>query len=249
MAFCYLDEQIFGTLATGASNKQPFTGVNLCIEMATKKTVVSVLLESDAVPLGVRRFKTTQWSHLQGSKRPRISLVSTLENETNTLLRAVGHPSTSDDPPHSRRTETLAQLLRKPEYKQLRNWWGRELDITKVEQCRSRWPRGLRRRSAAARLLGLWVRIPPGAWMSVCCECCVLSGGGLCDGLITRPEESYRLWCVDECDLETSRMWRSWPTGDCCARRRRRRRRTVEQWQYYNSMGLQRREWSDMTGT
>jgi hypothetical protein len=30
--------------------------------------------------------------------------------------------------------------------------------------------RGLRRRSAAARLLGLWVRIPPGAWMFVHCE-------------------------------------------------------------------------------
>ena len=28
--------------------------------------------------------------------------------------------------------------------------------------CRSQWPRGLRRRSAAARLLRLWVRIPPG---------------------------------------------------------------------------------------
>ena len=27
--------------------------------------------------------------------------------------------------------------------------------------------------------------------MSVCCECCVLSGRGLWDGLITRPEESY----------------------------------------------------------
>jgi len=32
--------------------------------------------------------------------------------------------------------------------------------------------------------------------MSVCCECCVLSGGGLCDELTTRPEESYRQWCV-----------------------------------------------------
>jgi len=28
-------------------------------------------------------------------------------------------------------------------------------------------------------------------WMFVCCECFVLSGRGLCDGLITRPEESY----------------------------------------------------------
>jgi hypothetical protein len=33
----------------------------------------------------------------------------------------------------------------------------------------------------------------------------VLSGRGLCDELITRPEESYRLWCV-VCDLETSRI-------------------------------------------
>ena len=40
--------------------------------------------------------------------------------------------------------------------------------------------------------------------MDVYCECCVLSGRGLCDGLITRPEESYRLWCVVVCDLETS---------------------------------------------
>ena len=34
----------------------------------------------------------------------------------------------------------------------------------------------------------------------------MLSGRGLCDDLITRPEESYRLWCVVACDLETSRM-------------------------------------------
>jgi len=33
-----------------------------------------------------------------------------------------------------------------------------------------------------------------------------LSGRGLCDELITRPEESYRLWRVVVCDLETSRM-------------------------------------------
>ena len=36
----------------------------------------------------------------------------------------------------------------------------------------------------------------------------MLSGRDLCDGLITRPEESYRLWCVLVCDLETSRMRR-----------------------------------------
>ena len=42
------------------------------------------------------------------------------------------------------------------------------------------------------------------AWMFVCPKRCVLSGRGLCDGLITRPEESYRMWCVVLCDLETS---------------------------------------------
>ena len=81
--------------------------------------------------------------------------------------------------------------------------------------CRSQWPRGLRRRSATACLLRLWVRIPPGAWTFVCCKCLVLSGRCLCDELITRPEESYRLWCFVVCDLETSWMRWPWPTGGC----------------------------------
>ena len=34
----------------------------------------------------------------------------------------------------------------------------------------------------------------------------MLSGRGLCDELITRPEESYRMCCVVVCELETSRM-------------------------------------------
>ena len=79
--------------------------------------------------------------------------------------------------------------------------------------CRSQLPRGLRRWFATARLLGLWVRISPGAWMFVCCVCCVLSGRGLCDGLIIRPEESYRLWSVVVRDLETSWMRRQCLTG------------------------------------
>jgi len=86
--------------------------------------------------------------------------------------------------------------------------------------CLSQWPRGLRRGSAAARLLGMWVRIPPRAWMFVSCECCVLSGRGLCVGLTTRPEESCRLWCVVVCDLETSWMRRPWLTGGCCAKKK-----------------------------
>jgi hypothetical protein len=53
--------------------------------------------------------------------------------------------------------------------------------------------------------------VPPGAWKFVCRECCVLSGRGLCDELITGLEESYRLWCVVVCDLGTSRMRSPWP--------------------------------------
>ena len=49
--------------------------------------------------------------------------------------------------------------------------------------------------------------------MSLCCVCCVLSGRGHYDGLITRPEDSYRLWCVVVCDLETSGMRGQWPNG------------------------------------
>jgi len=45
-------------------------------------------------------------------------------------------------------------------------------------------------------LLGLRVRIPTGAWMSVSCQCRVFSGRGLGVGLITRPEESCRVWWV-----------------------------------------------------
>jgi hypothetical protein len=40
--------------------------------------------------------------------------------------------------------------------------------------------------------------------MFVYCVCSVLSGRGLSDGLITRPEEFYRLWRVAVCDQETS---------------------------------------------
>jgi hypothetical protein len=58
---------------------------------------------------------------------------------------------------------------------------------TNFDTCRSRWLRGLGRGFAAARLLGLRVRIPSETWMYVSCECS--------DGLITRPEKSYWM-CV-----------------------------------------------------
>jgi len=43
----------------------------------------------------------------------------------------------------------------------------------------------------------------------------VLSGRGLCDELITCPEESYRLWSVVLCDLETSKEEAKSPPNGC----------------------------------
>jgi hypothetical protein len=71
----------------------------------------------------------------------------------------------------------------------------------------------LRRQSAAARLLKLLVRTPPGAWMFICCELCVLSGRGLCDGPITRQDESYRKCYVVVCGLGTLQLRTLCPTN------------------------------------
>ena len=79
---------------------------------------------------------------------------------------------------------------------------------------RSQRPRRLRRGSAAALLLGLWARIPPGAWSSVvsvvCCQVDV------CEGPIPHLEVSYR-GGMSEYDSEASTMRRPWPTRDCHA--------------------------------
>ena len=63
------------------------------------------------------------------------------------------------------------------------------------------------------RFLAEIVGSNPSWVMDVCCDCRVLSGRGLCDELMTRPQESYRLWFIVVCDLEISRMRRPWPTG------------------------------------
>jgi hypothetical protein len=62
-------------------------------------------------------------------------------------------------------------------YKWILEGVGKIWVITVIASCVkiykgwSQWPRDLRRRSAAARLLGSWVRIPPRAWIFVSCEC------------------------------------------------------------------------------
>jgi hypothetical protein len=53
--------------------------------------------------------------------------------------------------------------------------------------------------------------------MSVSCECCVLSRIGLCVGLITRPEKSYRVCGLSDRDREVSILNRVWPTRGYCA--------------------------------
>ena len=77
------------------------------------------------------------------------------------------------------------------------------------------------RGSSAACLLRSWVRIPPWAWMSVCCECCVLSGRGL----LQRADHPYRgvlptvvsRWMWSKCLVnEVMAHW-----GDCCAKQKK----------------------------
>jgi hypothetical protein len=72
----------------------------------------------------------------------------------------------------------------------------------------------------ARRLCGRWLAgiasSNPAGGMNVSCECSVLEDRGPSDGLITRPEESYRVCCVQYvCDREASTMRRSWPTVGC----------------------------------
>ena len=64
-------------------------------------------------------------------------------------------------------------------------------------------------------LAGIAGSNPAGAWISVFCECCVLSGRGLCDVPIPRPKESYRLWCVTVCNVGISRTRRPWHALGC----------------------------------
>jgi hypothetical protein len=75
--------------------------------------------------------------------------------------------------------------------------WPVIIIIRHILSLPSRWQRSLTRRYAAVWLLAYRVRIPLWALMFVRLFCLhvVLScvGRGLCDGLTTRPEESYRV--------------------------------------------------------
>lgn len=86
-------------------------------------------------------------------------------------------------------------------------WWRTMTAYSSISG--SRWPRGLRRGSASACFLLLWIWIWPGAWVYY--ECWALSGSSLYDG----PGEPFLVYvseCLVECNIDTSTMWRSWPT-------------------------------------
>ena len=99
-----------------------------------------------------------------------------------------------------------------------KDMWG--IGEKKYSNCRSQWPRGLRRGSASARLLRLGVRIPLGAKMSVCLLwvlCCQVEVSATSWSLVQRSLTD----CV-VCDLETSRMRRSWPALGRSATRKKK---------------------------
>jgi len=65
-----------------------------------------------------------------------------------------------------------------------------------LDTSQSQWPCSLEARVYGRSFPGIGGLGPAGLWMSVFCGCCVWSGRGLCNKLITHPEESYRVWCV-----------------------------------------------------
>ena len=79
---------------------------------------------------------------------------------------------------------------------------------------RSRWPRGLRRGSAASRLLGLRARIPPGhgcmSLVSVVCPQVYAAASGR--SLVQRNPSEFG---VSECDRDVSIMRGPGPSRSC----------------------------------
>jgi len=111
---------------------------------------------------------------------------------------------------------------------------------------RSQWPHGLRRGSAAARLLGLWFRIPPGhgclSLVSVvCCQVEVFATGW-----------SLAQRSPTECDREASIVRRPWPNrGRCAMKRRIRCMKSTPQTRFSLFLDDMRPDWhlfSDVSG-
>jgi hypothetical protein len=99
---------------------------------------------------------------------------------------------------------TIVETLNLTKYKVSRApvlWRGEHTIIVRLSW--SQWPCSLRRGSTAARLLGLWVRIPPGAWMSVSCECCQVEVSATSWSLVQRSPTKCGV--SKTCDREASK--------------------------------------------
>ena len=143
-----------------------------------------------------RKIRYLYYAHLKTETKPISETLQLfyMKYKTTCLERKLSYTL---HPVHTLETKpTYVILIGKPAGKTPLDWPSRGHDVKITTDRRSWRPRSLRRGSTAARLLRLWVRILHGAWMSVSSECCVLSGRGLCVGLITRPEEPYWIWRV-----------------------------------------------------
>ena len=84
-----------------------------------------------------------------------------------------------------------------------------------VESCFEERFQNLRKsfiRPAAARLVQLRVRIPPGEWMSVSCKCCVCCQVKVSATGRSLVQRSLTECGVSKCDLKPSTMRRLRPT-------------------------------------
>ena len=70
----------------------------------------------------------------------------------------------------------------------------------------------MREHRAVARSLGLWVRIPPRAVISVSSECCQVEVSASGFSLVQRGLNGG---CVSEYESEASTVRRPWPTRGC----------------------------------
>jgi len=82
-------------------------------------------------------------------------------------------------------------------------------------KCQPQWPRGVSHMSVAICLLGLWVRNPPEAWMSLTCECRGLSYREVSASGRSLVSKSPTGCGVSECDREALITRRSLPTSGC----------------------------------
>ena len=90
--------------------------------------------------------------------------------------------------PWGRRTRAVFFLIRKLQCNYLRLRWEKRIAVTAQSKA---WFCG--------RPLAGIMDSNPAKWMYVYCECCVFLGRSLCDGLVSRPEESYHVVCVCVC--------------------------------------------------